>query len=73
MNKPPLHRRGLWRVAFLATLFVCALLLSLYLSETVANNAAIQILIERYGYIAIVGMAVIAGLNALVPVPAATF
>lgn len=46
---------------------------SLFIADHVANDAAVRMLVERYGYFGILATALIAGFNLFVPVPAAVF
>ncbi len=46
---------------------------SFFLSQYVASNDASQLLIQEFGYIGILAVSFIAGLNLFIPIPAATF
>ena len=46
---------------------------ALYLAQFVATDSAAQALVAQFGYLGILALAVVSGLNLLVPVPAATF
>lgn len=63
--------------AFNIIVFLLVLALSIYgsllLAQYVATDDSSQKLIQDFGYLGILLMSFIAGLNALVPIPAATF
>lgn len=46
--------------------------LALLAAEAIINNPALQALVLSFGYLGIVGVAMVAGLNVIVPIPAAT-
>lgn len=56
-------------------LFILAggLTVTFFLSQHVANSDTSQLLIQQYGYIGILAVSFIAGLNLFIPIPAATF
>lgn len=61
------------KIVGLAALLGGALTLSFFAANYVAQNDAAQALVERFGYVGILLISIIAGLNLLVPIPAATF
>lgn len=61
------------RFGFLALLITGIWVSALYLADFVANNAMAQNLVGQFGYLGILFIAMIAGVNVLVPVPAASF
>jgi len=54
-------------------LFVITFTVFLYLAQSMSQSEQVQQLVSSFGYIGVVIVAVIAGLNAIVPIPAATF
>jgi len=46
---------------------------ALFIADHVANDQSVRMLVERYGYIGILFIAFLSGLNLFLPVPAATF
>lgn len=61
------------KLLLLALMFTCVLGLSFYFATLVQTNPAVQQFISQFGYFGIMTLAVISGLNALIPIPAATF
>lgn len=53
--------------------FALVLVASLYLANFVANNDLAQNIVGQFGYLGILVIAIIAGVNVLLPIPAATF
>lgn len=58
---------------FIVSAFVLLVVGALFLAQFVSTNVTAQNLIADAGYLGIVIIAIIAGLNAIVPIPAATF
>ena len=61
------------RFAFLAVVITAVWISALYLADYVANNSMAQNLVGQFGYLGILVIAIISGVNILVPVPAASF
>lgn len=61
------------RFALVAGILTLVWVASLYLAEFVATNGMAQNLVADFGYLGILTIAVISGVNVLLPVPAATF
>ena len=61
------------RITLLSILITSIWVCSLYLANFVANNDLAQELVAQFGYLGVVAIAVVSGLNILVPVPAAAF
>ncbi len=57
----------------LGILIITIWVAALFLAEYVSNNDMAQNLVGQFGYFGILALAVIAGVNVLIPVPAATF
>ncbi len=53
--------------------FVFTFSLLLYVAQSLSGSEQVQEVVSSFGYLGVLIMAVIAGLNAIVPVPAATF
>jgi len=56
-------------IALVVTIFIAAILTGQWLS---ANTQAVAIT-EQFGYLGLLGIGIIAGLNFIIPIPAATF
>ncbi len=67
------NARKIMHFALIAGVLVGALILSFHIAGLVENNDTAQSLVARFGYIGVVIIAVFGGLNALIPVPPATF
>jgi membrane protein YqaA with SNARE-associated domain len=52
---------------------IAVLVASFFLTQYVSNDEASQKLIQEFGYLAVLAISFIAGLNLFLPVPAATF
>ncbi len=52
---------------------IAVLVVSYFLTQYVSTNEASQKLIQEFGYLAVLAISFIAGLNLFLPVPAATF
>lgn len=61
------------RFTLLGVLITAIWIAALFLAEYVAQNGLAQNLVNQFGYAGIVVVAIISGLNILVPVPAAAF
>lgn len=69
-----LHKQPPWlRLSVLIVMFAVMITGSFLLANKINETTLARELVGHYGYIAILVVAVIAGLNAIVPVPAATF
>ena len=53
--------------------FVLAFCVLLFISQSLSESDQVQRLTAEFGYVGVMIIAVIAGLNAIVPIPAATF
>ena len=65
--------RKVARFALLGTLITAVWVAALFLADYVANSAMAQNLVSQFGYLGILVIAMVSGLNLLVPVPAAAF
>lgn len=61
------------RLVLLLFLIGVILFASLFLTQYVSNNDHAQQIVQDYGYVSILLISLISGLNILVPIPAATF
>lgn len=68
-----LNARKVIHASILLTAFVAALVTSFYIAKAVEDSDVAQQMVAEVGYLGVLIIAVIAGVNALVPVPAATF
>jgi membrane protein DedA with SNARE-associated domain len=66
-------RRSHTKLLLIIPVFLLVIVGALALAEYVLLNPGAQALIAQAGYLGVVATAIIAGLNAVVPVPAATF
>ena len=66
-------KRKALNVFLFLLLLASGLTASFFLSQYVANSDASQLLIQQYGYLGILAVSFIAGLNLFIPIPAATF
>ncbi len=58
---------------FLALLTLVIIIISaLFLADYISNSSEIQMLVARFGYFGITVVAIVAGLNVIVPIPAAS-
>ena len=57
----------------LGVLITAIWIASLYLADYVANNDMAQNLVSQFGYLGILIIAIVSGINVLIPVPAAAF
>jgi len=56
-------------IALVGVIFIAAV----WLSQWLSNSSETVALVERFGYLGLVGIGMIAGLNFIIPIPAATF
>lgn len=68
-----LSARQAHRSVITLVVIVVAFTLLLWVSQSLSQNEQIQNATADFGYVGVVIIAVIAGLNAIVPIPAATF
>lgn len=61
------------RFSLIAGAVLVILVASLYLANFVANNTMAQDMVGQFGYLGVLLLAVVSGINILLPVPAATF
>ncbi len=61
------------RFALLGILITAVWIAALFLAEYVATNDMARNLVSQFGYIGVLVVAIVSGLNVLVPVPAAAF
>lgn len=61
------------RLLLIGSAFAATLTIAFALAQFVADDAGAQALVANFGYLGVVTLAIIAGLNAIIPVPAATF
>lgn len=66
------HTQRILRVFLLVCVVVLILVGTVHLTEYVSQNGTAQEIANRFGYIGIVAIAAVAGLNVVVPLPAAT-
>lgn len=70
-------RRRSWykasQLILIATTFLLSVTAIFFLADYVASSTVAQNLVSQFGYFGVAALATIAGLNVLVPVPAATF
>ncbi len=66
-------RARILKVLVIICIVALALLGSFLLADYVQDNGAAQALVERFGYLGILIVSIITGLNLFVPVPAVTF
>lgn len=67
------RRRRTVRLVLLGVLLFGLFLGALFLAQYVEHNAAAQALVSQFGYAGIVFLALVAGLNVILPIPAASF
>lgn len=67
------HATFYLRLIAIAVVFFGVGVLAFWLADFVTNDEAARELIGQFGYLGVGVLAIIAGLNAVVPVPAATF
>lgn len=67
------NAKKVFHMALVGLVLVVVLVGALFAAEAVEQNDLAQELVQRFGYSGVALLAVIAGLNALVPIPAATF
>jgi len=65
--------KKLIHLAFILAIMAILLLLSISLTQFVTTDESSQLLIQEYGYIGVLLISFIAGLNLLIPIPAASF
>lgn len=63
----------LFRFFVIASTVTLVWVASLYLADFVSSNEGAQSMVSNFGYIGILVIAVISGINLLLPIPAATF
>ena len=66
-------RQRILKLSFLLSLIVIVVIGALALTEYVMLNAEAQTFVGQFGYVGILLVSFVAGLNLLVPIPAATF
>jgi uncharacterized membrane protein YdjX (TVP38/TMEM64 family) len=66
-------RKKALNLIFFISILWAGFFISFWLAEYVSNNAISQQIIQEFGHASILIISFIAGLNALVPIPAATF
>ncbi len=52
---------------------LAAMVAAFFLADYVRESSTAQMLVERFGYLGMLGLSIISGLNLFVPIPAATF
>lgn len=67
------HTKKILRFTILSVIIVFVWVAALFLADYVSSNEMSQQLIAQFGYVGVFVMAVIAGVNVLVPIPAASF
>ncbi len=65
--------RKVTRLLILITLFLAVVAAAFFLADFVSTNNIAQNIINQFGYFGVFVLAVISGINILIPVPAATF
>jgi len=61
------------KILFAVIIIVLILTGSFFLAAYVRDSVAAQALVSQFGYIGVLMLAVVSGLNAFIPIPAATF
>ncbi|MEM9337029.1 MAG: hypothetical protein AAGA35_04205 [Patescibacteria group bacterium] len=61
------------KAILVATLFIVVVIGAFYFAQQVTQNEALLSFLGQYGYFSVLVLAIISGLNAIVPVPAASF
>ena len=68
-----LNLKKIAHLTIILLIITLLLSLSIYLTKYVANDLAAQLFVQDFGYIGVLLISFIAGLNLFIPVPAATF
>jgi membrane protein DedA with SNARE-associated domain len=66
-------KKKVFHLVLFFSVLVVALFVSFLLTQYVIGNDSSKVLIQDYGHISIIFISFIAGINALIPIPAATF
>lgn len=64
---------GNGKTFLLLFLFMAAFLGLIFIAQSVSQSTEVQQIVSEFGYVGVVIISIIAGLNAVVPIPAATF